>query len=137
MFSGKALSLFIASSIFLTGCGLYTPDKNPFVSDSPVAPDYRFTSAGSYESGLVDHITCEISKALYEADRQFHLAWLKNDWGTAVTLSMTVEDQTGVNPGLSLIHPMGNVLFPFSTGNVTSPQSFSYNIGGTAVLLMA
>jgi hypothetical protein len=29
---------------------------------------------------------------------------------------------------------MGNVLFPFSTGNVTNPQSFSYNFGGTASL---
>jgi hypothetical protein len=130
MFSGKALSLFIVSSFFLSSCGLYTPEKDPFRSDAPVAPD-NFTTQGSYESGLVDHITCEISKALYATDQQFKIPWLRDKWGVAVTLSMTAEDQSGVSPGLSLIHPMGNILFPFATGNVTAPQSFSYNFGIT------
>jgi hypothetical protein len=132
MLRRKASSLLIVLSLCTSACGLYTPDKNPFVSDAPVAPKYKFSDAGSYESGLVDHITCEVSKALYETDKQFGLDWLRDGWGTAITLSITYEDQTGVNPGLSLIHPMENVIFPFLTGNVTSSQSFSYNIGGSA-----
>jgi hypothetical protein len=111
MFSGKTLSLSIILSFFVSGCGLYTPDKNPFVSDAPLPPDGKFSDAGSYENGLVDHITCEISKAVYETDREFHLPWLRDDWGTAVTLSMTVEDQSGLNPGLSLIILWGMCYF--------------------------
>jgi hypothetical protein len=112
-------------------CGLYTPDKDPFTSDAPNAR--KTTRQGTYESGLVDHVTCEISQALAETNKQWKLPWLQDKWGTAVTLSITVEDQTGVSPGVSFIQPLNNVVLPFPTGgNVTSPQSFSLSIGGTA-----
>ena len=128
-------SAFLAFAILaaLSGCGLYTPDKDPFASDAPVAPDYKYTRQGSYESGVVDHITCEISQALAQAASKYNLPWLYNKWGTAVTLSITVEDQTGLSPGISFLQPLNNVLFHFPTGGtVTSPQSFSFSIGGTA-----
>jgi hypothetical protein len=49
------------------------------------------------------------------------------------TLSLTVEDQSGLAPGISTVTPLHNVVFPFpSGGNVISPQSFSLSIGGTA-----
>src|ERR1700722_6423583 len=116
------IALVIQSAV--AACGLYTPDKDPFTSNAPVAPDYKFSKQGSYESGLVDHVTCEISRGLAETVRQWpgvsHLG-LGVDWGTAVTLSMTVEDQTGLSPGLTSIQPLQNVVFPFATGgNVTS-----------------
>lgn len=135
---GKIRSLLIALVISgtLAGCGLYTPDKDPFTSDAPVPPDYKFSRQGSYESGLVDHVTCEISRGLADAARQWpgvSELGLGTDWGTAVTLSITVEDQTGLSPGVSLINPLPNVVFPFAKGgNVTSPQSFSFSMGGTA-----
>jgi hypothetical protein len=118
----------------LVACGLYTPDKDPFTSNAPVAPDHKFSRQGSYESGLVDHVTCEISRGLAETVKQWPgIPNLGKKWGTAVTLSMTVEDQTGLSPGLTFIQPLHNVVFPFSTGgNVTSPQSSSVSIGGTA-----
>jgi len=127
-----AFFAFIISSA-LAACGLYTPDKDPFTSDAPVAPTNKFTRQGSYESGLVDHITCEISKALAQTKVQWSYPWLEEKWGTAVTLSITVEDQTGLSPGVSFIQPLQNVVLPFPIGgNVTSPQSFSTSIGGTA-----
>jgi hypothetical protein len=50
-----------------------------------------------------------------------------------VTLSLTVEDQSGLAPGISAVAPLHNVIFPFSSGgNVISSQSFSLSIGGTA-----
>jgi hypothetical protein len=130
--SSPLLALAIASA--LTTCGLYTPDKDPFTSDAPVAPDYKYTRQGSYESGVVDHITCEVSQALAQAAIKYNnLPWLYKDWGTAVTLSITVEDQTGLSPGISFLKPLNNVLFPFATGGtVTSPQSLSFSVGGTA-----
>jgi hypothetical protein len=90
---------------------------------------------GSYESGVVDDVTCEISRALYEVDKQFHNPWLKDKWGTAVTLTITVKDQSGLSPGMTAATPMKNVVYPYpasSGGNVTLAQSFSFSIGGTA-----
>jgi hypothetical protein len=118
----------------VAACGLYTPDKDPFSSDAP-AGARPISKQGSYESGIVDHVTCEISKALSTADERFKFQWLKNNWGTAVTLTITVEDQTGLSPGLTAITPMKNVIYPYpaaSGGNVTVAQSFSFSAGGTA-----
>src|SRR6185312_1624112 len=124
-------ALFIMGTA--SGCGLHTPDKDPFISDAPIGPDYKFTRQGGYESGLVDHITCEISRGLAASVEQCHLKWLQNGWGTAVILIITVEDPTGLWPGISTIAPFPNVVFPFPTGvNVTSPPSFSTSLGGTA-----
>lgn len=120
----------------LAACGLYTPDKDPFSSDAPVAPKNKFTKQGGYENALIDHVTCEISRALAETQKQWkELPDLYDKWGTAVTLSITVEDQSGLSPGVTLIEPLRNVVYPFPAaagGNVTSPQSFSFSIGGTA-----
>ena len=113
----------------LAGCGLYTPDKDPFTADTPNAS--RTTRQGNYETAIVNHVTCEIAQGLYEAKR-LNLPWLEN-WGTTVTQSITAEDQTGLAPGISSITPLQNVIFHFPTGgNVTSAQSFSLNFGGTA-----
>jgi hypothetical protein len=56
-------------------------------------------------------------------------------WGTAVTLTLTFEDQSALNPGVSLMTPFENSVKTFPVGgNVTSPQSFSLGLGvaGTA-----
>jgi hypothetical protein len=135
---GRVGPAFIALAISgaVAACGLYTPDKDPFTSDAPVGPGerYKVSRQGSYESGLVDHVTCEISRGLDEAHHQWpKIPRLVDDWGTAVTLSTTVEDQTGLSPGLTFMQPLRNVVFPFSTGgNVTAAQSISFSVGGTA-----
>lgn len=130
---GPTCLAFVVSSA-LAACGLYTPDKDPFTSDAPIGPEYTDTRQGGYENGLVDHITCEISQGLQQARNSYKdIPWLYKDWGAAVTLTITVEDQTGLSPGVSFIQPLRNVVFPFSTGgNVVSTQSFSASIGGTA-----
>jgi hypothetical protein len=128
------IALCIAGAV--AACGLYTPDKDPFTSDAP-AGAYPISRQGSYESRLIDHVTCEIAKALSEADQRWgtKVPWLKDRWGTAVTLSITMEDQTGLSPGITAITPMRNVVYPYTAangGNVTLAQSFSYSVGGTA-----
>jgi hypothetical protein len=78
-------------------------------------------------------VNCEIARALDQTRQRLHLPLWLDHWGTAVTLTITVEDQTGLSPGISLIKPLQNIIIPFSTGgNVMSPQSFSLSIGGTA-----
>jgi hypothetical protein len=121
--------LTLPMTLVVAGCGLKTPDKDPFTSDAINANNG--TRQASYENDIVDHVTCEIAQALALAQRR-QVTWL-DDWGTTVTLSMTMEDQTGLAPGVSTIQPLQNVVFPFPVGgNVISPQSFSSNFGGTA-----
>jgi hypothetical protein len=117
----------------VAGCGVYTPAKDPFTDDAPSASGT--TKQGNYESGIVNHVTCEIAQGLDEA-RRLSLPWL-DKWGTTVTQTITVEDQTGLAPGISLITPLQNIIFPFPAGfpgggNVVNPQSFSLSFGGTA-----
>lgn len=129
--TGEARLVFFALAVLgaLAGCGLYTPAKDPFTDDSPSR--FGSTKQGNYESGIVNHVTCEIAQGLAEA-KVLGLPWL-DQWGTTVTQTITVEDQSGLSPGISTISPLQNVIFPFPTGgNVTSPQSFSLNFGVTA-----
>lgn len=121
--------LFILVAVLLSGCGVITPSKDPFSDDSP-SPSLG-SKQGDYESGIVNHVTCEVAQGLAEAKR-LNLPWL-DKWGTTVTQSITAEDQSGLSPGFTAITPLHNVIIPFASGgNVTSPQSFSFSFGGTA-----
>jgi hypothetical protein len=131
-FSRWLIALCVAAPV--AACGLYTPDKDPFSSDAPEG-FYPISKQGTYERRLIDHVTCEIAQALYQADEAWKLKWLKEKWGTAVTLSMTMEDQSGLSPGITAATPMKNVVYPYPAsngGNVTLAQSFSFSVGGTA-----
>lgn len=125
----KILALLIPMS--LVACGTYTPDKDPFSRDVPTEPG-GYTPQGAYENDIVLHVICEIGEGLRLAEPlQIHR--LQNNWGTTVTQSITSEDQTGLAPGITAITPLSNRVFQFPTGgNVTSPQSFSVSVGGTA-----
>jgi hypothetical protein len=54
-------------------------------------------------------------------------------WGTAVNLSIMVDELSGLTPGVSLRTPLENSIkfFPVG-GNVTSPQSVSLGLGASA-----
>jgi hypothetical protein len=131
----KLNSLLVALivPVTLAACGLYTPDKDPFTSDKPISHNSLETKQGLYEDGVVDHVVCEITQGLIAAQKLQKFQSFVSNWGTTVSLTLTVEDQTGLAPGISTINPLQNVIFPFPAGgNVVSPQSFSLNIGGTA-----
>ena len=115
----------------LAGCGTYTPDKDPFSSDAPPWEGGP-TSQGKYENDIVIHVVCEIGQGLRQAQR-LNLPRIVNEWGTTVTQSITVEDQTGLAPGITATTPLHNRIFTFLTGgNVTASQLFSLSFGGTA-----
>jgi hypothetical protein len=112
----RFLAFVIATSV--SACGTYTPDKDPFQSDAP-SQNY-VSSQGAYETAIVIHVACEIGQGLEEAEK-LQLPWLEEQWGTTVSQTITVEDQTGLSPGISAITPFQNGLFPFpasSGGNV-------------------
>lgn len=123
--------VFIAA-LQLAGCGLYVPAKT-FESEAPSSESPYTSPQGDYENKIVAHLVCEVSNGIYAAATNFDLPWLKSKkWGTAITLTITAEDQSGFNPGISLIQPFANKVFTFPGGNVTSSQSFNLGVGGSA-----
>jgi hypothetical protein len=129
-----AVYLSVGLSLNVLGaCGLYVPDKNPLAADT-VDPTTKRSSGGNYENLIVVHLLCETSVGLKMAYEQLkapegmpgnltQLSWLK-DWGTAITLIITAEDQSGLSPGLSLTTPFQNKVFTFPTGgNVTRAET--------------
>lgn len=53
-------------------------------------------------------------------------------WGASVTFKIQVQEQSGLNPGVSLTTPLENSVRMFPVGgNVVSPQSFSLGLGLT------
>lgn len=117
-------------SIGLAGCGLQVPDMGAF-GETPL--EEAFT-----EMDLVNHIKCEIHLGVRDALNVWKkggpaggngVDWLKA-WDAKVNLSLTVDDTTSVNPGVSLTRPMNNVISHFvDGGDVTSPQSFAMGLG--------
>jgi hypothetical protein len=124
---------FIATMFLLalSGCGLGVPSKT-FRSDAPDASTH-LSEQGTYENVIVSHLVCEIANGIGAANTSFDLPWLvSKTWGTAVTLTITAEDQSGLSPGLSFIRPLPNVISTFPVGgNVTSSQSFTLGVGGS------
>jgi hypothetical protein len=127
MLNGKRAAWF--GLLILGGCGLYVPDKSPFSDDTP---DQRgHSSQGDYENKIVIHVSCEVANGLLEAANSLNVPWLEK-WGTTVTLTITAQEQGGVNPGVSIIRPLENSVRAFPVGgNVLSAQSFSLGIGAS------
>jgi hypothetical protein len=121
----------LSAPTLLLACGIYTPDKDPFTSNAQTR-DGGPTRQGQYENDIVIHVTCEIGEGLRLVQR-LNIPRLTEDWGTTITQSITVEDQTGLAPGITAISPMANRVFTFPVGgNLVSPQLFSWSLGGTA-----
>jgi hypothetical protein len=130
----RAELVISASLIFLTtlgGCGLSVPDKHPLSENTKLRGDY--SQYGTLENTIVGHIRCEIGKGIWEVaqSKLENVAWLYNaNWGTAVTLTLTFEDQTSANPGVSFLTPLENSVKAFPVGgSVTSSQSISIGLG--------
>ena len=105
----RLITCFVLSAS-LAGCGMYTPSKNPLVSDEPIAG--VSSDQGDFENRLVNHIQCELAIGFEEAHK-LDVPWL-DDWGVTITHSVTVEDQSGVSPGVTFIQPVHSSVIPFA-----------------------
>jgi hypothetical protein len=121
-----------AAAVVLSSCtGLFTPNlQEPFHAD----PDFEKID----ESHVVGEIQCELEKAVYNAVNDPHfppgpntgngVGWLQK-WGAKVTLTLTVDEKGSANPGITYFVPFENSVKKFSTGTVTTAQSFSLGMG--------
>jgi hypothetical protein len=128
----RLLPFALILSATLGGCGLYVPEKDILNGDTP--DSIGISPSGKFENDIVKHIRCEIFKGLWDANHQLPRVqpWLPN-WGTSVTLTLTVDEQSLLNPGVSVFNPFENVVKTFPVGgNVTGSQFFSLGIGASA-----
>jgi hypothetical protein len=128
----KGVFSFALIQVALGGCGLFVPEKNPLSDDNAVPP--QPSPQGMFEHNIVAHVRCEIRNGIWKALQLPNVGWLAS-YGATVTLKMSEEDQSALNPGISLMRPFENVIKTFPVGgSVVSPQSFSLGLGlsGTA-----
>jgi hypothetical protein len=129
--------------MLLIGCGLSVPNMQPFAFTGDDAK-----VEGLKESSLTGFIKCELHFAVQQ---MFDLAaldenntkldpinypphpsidWLRN-WGATVSMKITVDEKSTLAPGLSYNSPMENIISTFSSGKVTTPQSFTFGVGAS------
>src|SRR5579862_6608873 len=97
-FALKLLLLGVIPLSGLGGCGLFVPQKNALTPDI-VNPETGVSSGGEYEDMIVRHVSCEIAKAIWEVSESpgLYVPWLRShQWGTAVTLTITAQEQNGM-----------------------------------------
>jgi hypothetical protein len=104
---------------FLGGCGLFVPEKDLFSNDN--VPAGKPSPQGLFENMVVGHIRCELRNGVIKALIFPEVQWLRT-WGATVTLKLTWDELSGLNPGVSLLTPFKN------------SQSFTLGLGtsGTA-----
>jgi len=107
-----AMMLGSALGVLLAGCGMFVPQKDP-LHENDIDPQGR-SRQGKIESNIIANIRCEVTKGLYRAVATGNTPWLV-DWGTAISLNLTWEDQSSINPNISNTLPFGiNELRSFS-----------------------
>lgn len=156
--------LLFAPILLLAACGAFVPQKYlapDSVAPSGYSEDGKIENA--IVNHIQCEISKGIWRVWSERSHLNHVAWLYAgapgtplhsgkstashqgtkskspssvaSWGTSVTLSLTFDEQSGLNPGVSIISPFQNgfKVFPATEGgNVSSPQSFTLGLGASA-----
>ena len=142
----RLLMILLASSA-LTGCGTMVPDiKEAWDTDIPAtATTMPVPGAGQIEFEIKKQIYCELRGAVNAAN-QYHQKTgdagaqlqtiLPKDWGALVSLTLTVDEFSALNPGATFTDPMANAINTFGVVNkvpvtTSTPQLFSLGAGGT------
>jgi uncharacterized membrane protein YgcG len=149
---GARALIVVVGVCLLTGCGLTIPDiKEVWDADKPadVAPvtPVKITGTTQIEFEIKKQVYCQL-KAAVQAVNLIPLksgppggtltvsqsGLLPLDWGAQVSLSLQVDETSGLTPGVAFnqVLPNGLKVFgPGTTGTVSTAQSFNLGLGGT------
>ena len=134
-------ALFGAVSTLLAGCGTYVPDIQEFWG-APSDAKFKVNK-------ISGQVVCELRKAVQKVVTDIpefvqtpgapppppkrDLSWFVNKWAVQVTLNLIIVENSALTPGVALnsIYRTGITTFPGAAA-VTTPQSFSLGLGGTA-----
>jgi hypothetical protein len=122
-----AASISLLASL-VSACGTYVPAKHLLKVDLRFGPETSLageSSEGRAEADIVSSIRCEIQKGVYETSvmtpgGKNYVSYMKDGWGTQVTLKLIWDEQSSGSPGLSFIHPFSGM------------QSRTIGVGGSA-----
>ena len=119
------------------GCGTYVPGLQEF---------YDPQDTQTMVDAIVSDVQCEVQSAVQffilddedaaqaaralGKDQNPRLVWLKS-WAAQITLTLTVDEKSSLNPAVSLNKVLPNATTAFPNGTVTTPQSFSLGVGAT------
>jgi hypothetical protein len=131
-----------AVSVLLAGCGTYVPDIQEFWG-TPLDATYKVNKISA-------QVVCELRRAVqrvvYRDLPEFiatpgappppkprDFSWFVNKWAVQVTLNLIVIENSALTPGVALnsVFRSATTTFP-GAATVTTPQSFSLGLGGTA-----
>jgi hypothetical protein len=133
--------LLAAISLLLADCGTYVPDLQEFWG-TPQDATYKVNKISA-------QVVCELRKAVQRVvherpefiarpgepppPKPRDLNWFINDWAVQVTLNLIIIENGTLTPGIALnsVFPSAITTFPAAAA-VTTPQSFSLGLGGTA-----
>jgi hypothetical protein len=99
------------------------------VTGCTATPSIQGETASVPVSEIVQRVKCEIWLATRDELANPHFAFL-NNWDATVDLTMIVNNQAGVNAGVSIIEPLKNVTI---ANKGTFGQSFTLGLGGGVV----
>jgi hypothetical protein len=148
MHNRRVLVIMLVSS-GIAGCGITVPDiKERWDADKP--PDANspvgVSGTAQIEFEIKKRIYCDLKDAVKAANSiplqagapgkltVKRAGLIPKTWGAQVSLSLQVDETSGLSPGVALNEVLPNavrVFGPGTGGTVTSPQSFSLGFGGT------
>lgn len=124
----------IMLAISLSGCGTKTPLINN--TDEPHASAFLVNR-------IINHVKCEMRHAIRyvvwydtknaseQPDRKRRIAWI-DGWGAKLSIKLVIKEKSSTSPSLSLVQPLENGVYRLSSGLVSSAQSFTLGLGGSA-----
>ncbi len=103
----------------LSGCGTQVPRLTEFWGDAD--------SSHLAIIAVVNQLQCELKNAVHSLDD--NLSRVISSWLVQANLTLTVDERTELNPGLTLTTPFAPSITRFSSGNVTVNPNFSFGLG--------
>ena len=138
---GSAVFVALGFAGLLSGCGTFVPGLEEF---------YDPQNAKTLVDAIVYHVQCEVQseiQSLLIQDQDIaaakipvgkerklqgpRLDWLKT-WGAQAILTLTVDEKSSANPGVSLNTVLPDVITKFPSGDVKTSQSFALGLGAGA-----
>jgi len=113
-------SVLACGFLSLGGCGLYVPEMQEWYED----PENQKLT----ENEIINHIKCELHKGVDAAIDKYYgpgqrsgrtAKWI-NSWEATVTLKLSVDEKSSLNPGVSWIRPWTDSSFVLGAGYSTS-----------------
>ena len=119
---GRAFGPAVASRYVATGL----LSSFAFLEGCTTTPSIEVETRQVPVSEIVERVKCEIWQATKDRLADPYFAFLKK-WDATVDLTLMVNEQSGISPGVSLIQPLNNVVL---ANKGTFSQSFSLGLGG-------